>query len=233
MQTSPLEAFKTLVECHCRESRKQEGKQRLLPFITLSRQCGAGGTSVARKLEELLNLEKGSAVCPWHVFDKDLAKVVLEEHHLPREMADYMEENKVSEIKDMIEEMAGMHPPHFTLVRQTSETIAHLARFGHAVIVGRGGNIVTRKLAGGLHVRLIGSQEKRIKHVENFFKLSTAEAAKKVQGDDKARQDYLKQNFGRDVNEPGQYDLVINTDGISYEAAAKIIIEALHLKYPG
>lgn len=233
MQTSPLEAFKTLVECHCRENRNKDGKTALYPFITLSRECGAGGTSVARKLEELLNAEKASAAFAWHVFDKDLAKAVLEEHHLPKEMADYMEENKVSEIKDMIEEMAGLHPPHFTLVRQTAETIAHLARFGHAVIVGRGANIVTRKLAGGLHVRLVGSLDKRTKHVEEFFKISTADAVKKIQHDDKAREDYLKQNFGKDVKDPGQYDLVINTDGISYEAAARIIVQALHLKFPG
>lgn len=228
-QLSPLEAFKSLIDSRCKKEAGKTG-EKSKPFVTISRQSGAGGTTVAKKLEVLLNQAGKCDDTPWHVFDKDIAAEVVKEHGMPECFAHYMDENKVSEIKDIIEELAGVHPPHFAMIKKMSETMAHLAKFGHAIIVGRGGNYVTAKVPHGLHVRLVGSRERRIKHTEEIFRLSTADAAKKVDQDDKDRRDFLKQNWDKDIEDVTHYDLIINTDKIGYEGAAKLIMEALAFK---
>ncbi|MFT5208079.1 MAG: hypothetical protein ACI9CF_001847, partial [Candidatus Omnitrophota bacterium] len=114
-------------------------------FVTLSRTAGAGGVTIGRKLAEILHSSKAlQGTCPWTVFDRDLVKVVLDEHFLPEHLADYMPEAKISEIKDIFEEILELHPSQITLNRQIRETIMRLAHMGHSIIVGRGANMVTQ-----------------------------------------------------------------------------------------
>lgn len=193
------------------------------PFVTIAREVGAGGTSVANALANLLNASSNQQACPWTVFDKKMVNVVLEEHNLPQQLAEFMPEKRVSEIRDMIEEMAGLHPAQWTLVKKTAETIMHLGEMGNSILVGRGGNIITRKLPYGVHIRLIGSKEKRLIHTQEYYKLSAEDAAKFMTEEDKGRKAFVKDHFGFDVDDATLYDLVINTDRITYQDAAQLI----------
>jgi hypothetical protein len=42
-----------------------------------------------------------------------------------------MPEDRVSDLTDLIDEMFGLHPPFWTLVNQTAETILRLAEQGN------------------------------------------------------------------------------------------------------
>jgi len=225
-----LEGYKSFVQCQIRCSEKDTkrgGDKAPRPFVTISRQTGAGGITVGLLLVEYLNKNDKAATCPWTVFDKDLVKQVLETQNLPKEFEKFMEERKTPEMRDIMETLIELHPPAFALVRRTSETILQLAQMGQSVIVGRGGNVITWKLKGGIHVRIIGSIEKRIKHTADYYGLTHKEAEKQLREDDKGRKEYLKQNFNKDIDDPLLYDLTLNTDHISYQSAAKIIGDAL------
>ena len=221
-----LQAVKAYMECRerCAKAMEKKGVDHAFPFVTISREACAGGTTVAHKVVEYLS-EGESPEKAWKFFDRELVQAVIEKHDLPKEMARFLTENKISEIRDIVESLLEMHPPAFALVRKTSETILHLAKIGHAVMVGRGANLVTRKLRGGLHVRLIGSVEKRVQHAEDFYKVSHAEAVEKVKAADAARKQYIRQNFDKNIEDPHLYDLVINTDHISYADAARMIAD--------
>ena len=195
----------------------------VLPFVTISRQAGAGGITVGRMLEAYLKEHDKKTECPWTLFDKDLVKKVMEEHRLPEEFAAYMPEAKVSEVKEIIDEMFGLHPPDWVLVRKTSETILHLAAIGHVILVGRGSNLVTRKLPGGFHVRLVASYEKRVQHIQAYYGFNAKMSAEFVKREDAGRKDYLKEYFNQNIDDPLLYDLVVNTDSISYGEAARLI----------
>ena len=200
-----------------------------LAFVTLSRQYGAGGHSVAALLEHELN-RASQAGSGWMTFDKELVKTVLEEHGLPQGAAPYIREERISEMRDMIEEMCGLHPPAFELVRKTSETLIHLASLGHVILVGLGGSIVTRGLRGGLHVRLVGSIERRTAQAAAFYGITLEEAEKQRIKEDQNRRDYARQNFDCSIDDPINYSLVINTDEVPFADAARLIadeVEAL------
>ncbi|MCB9799622.1 MAG: cytidylate kinase-like family protein [Candidatus Omnitrophica bacterium] len=226
MTQTTLQAYKSFMECHMRHDG-QGNAETERPFVTISRQTGAGGVTIGKAVVEYLRQHDAKARCPWTLFDKNIVQCVIEQHHLSKEVAQFMPEKKISEVNDIIETLFNLHPPAFALVRQTSETMLRLAQVGHVVIVGRGANVVTAGLKDGLHVRLIGSLGVRVKHTAEYYQLTANEAAEKIKKDDQGRRDYLKQNFAKNVDDPYLYDLVINTDHISYEGAAKMIGDAV------
>jgi cytidylate kinase len=208
-------------------SQTQAVETGLAPFVTISRQTGAGAISVARSLIKYLNGHERAAGRTWRVFERELVQEALAEHQLPGSLEEFLPERKISEIRDMLADVSGKHPPAYQLVRMTSETILHLAREGYVVLLDRGANLVTRPLEGGLHVRLVGSLARRLEHVREYFQLGAEHARRMIRNEDQGRRDYVKQNFGRNIEDPLLYDLLINTDHISFQDAARMIGEEM------
>jgi cytidylate kinase len=201
--------------------------ERLEPSITISRQAGAWGMPIAEHLAEYLQAYGPKTQRPWTVFDKNLVEQILTDHKLPREIARYMPEDRVSQISYMVEEMLGLHPSSWTLLRQTTETILHLAEIGNVIIVGRGANVITSKSPNVFHVRLVGTEEQRVKLIQETFKLGVQEAWQAMRKEDRARRRFLKKHFGKDIDDPLLYHLVINTDRVAYEEATRLIGDAV------
>jgi cytidylate kinase len=133
----------------------------------------------------------------------------------------------VSGIADTIDQLLGMHPPTWVLVRKTADTILHLAELGNVILIGRGANVVTARLGYALHVRLVGSVQRRIEHVRDHLHLDPHAAAEYVRKEDLGRRRYLKKYYGQDVDDPLQYHLLINTDRVPYAEAAALIADAV------
>jgi cytidylate kinase len=199
--------------------------------VTISREAGSGAHVVADELAELLQLATSGAEVPWKIFDRDLVERVLEEHDLPQRMASFMPEDRMSALSDTLDELFGVHPSSVSLVRKTADTILHLAELGNAIIIGRAGNIVTRHTAGALHVRLVGSVERRIRHVEDHHELGRDAATAYVREHDLGRRRYVETYYDEDIDDPLLYDFVINTDRIGYAAAARAIAEGASARW--
>jgi cytidylate kinase len=106
-----------------------------------------------------------------------------------------MPENWISEINDTIEELCGLHPPSWTLVRQTAETVLRLAKLGNVILIGRAANIITAKLDSVFHVRLVASLEKRLLHIQETDHLDPKTALEFVHFEDKGRAQYLQKYY--------------------------------------
>jgi cytidylate kinase len=195
--------------------------------VTISRQTGSGAHSVAEKLAAFLQTRSPKGACPWTVFDRNLVEKVLEDHNLPQRLAQFMPEDRVSEIADTMDELFGLHPPSWTLVHQTTDTILRLAELGNVILIGRGATVITSKLDYVFHVRLVGSLERRAKHIQEMDHLSKKAAMDRIRREDRGRKRYLKRYFDTDLDDPMLYHLVINTDLVPYEEAARIIADAV------
>jgi hypothetical protein len=196
------------------------------PAVTISRMTGAGGRTVAGKLAEYLQ-SRVQTPCPWTVFDKNLMSKVLEDHNLSQQVAKYQPESHKTFIRDAIEELLGLHPGSWTFVHQTAETIWQLANMGYVILVGRGAPVVTASLNNVFHVRLVGTEEKRVERVREVYHLDPKAALEFVKTEDKGRRRYLKEHYQRDIDDPLLYDLVINTSRINYEDAARMVGDAV------
>lgn len=200
------------------------------PFVTLSRQTGAGAETVAHMLAEKLNARTPDDEHPWVVFDKNLIARVLEDQHLPQALAAHIREDKDTTVQALVGELLGLHPSMWTIFHHTSETVLQLARIGRCIIVGRGGGIITAKLKGGIHARLVGPEAVRLAHVKQHFNLDEKEAAKYLREHDAGRRRYIKTNFDRDIDDPLIYHAVLNTGLLDFEQTANAIATMLEPK---
>jgi cytidylate kinase len=195
--------------------------------VTISRQTGSGAHVVAEQLAACLQAHTPKDARPWTVFDRNLVEKVLDDHNLPQRLARFMPEDRVSEIADTMDELFGLHPPSWTLVRQTTDTILHLVELGNVIVIGRGATVITSKLDYVFHVRLVGSLEKRVAHIQELHRLNKEAASELIRREDRGRRRYLKTHFKADLDDPLLYHLVINTDLVSCENAAQIITDAM------
>lgn len=192
------------------------------PAVTISRMTGAGGHTVASNLADYLQMHVPSHD-PWTVFDQNLVDKVLEDHHIHKRFADFMKEGHKSMLRDSVEEWIGLHPSFWTLVQKTNATILQLARMGNVILVGRGATLITGKLKNVFHVRLVASLEKRIEYGQQLYNLDRKAALTFIKKMDEGRKRYLKDNFDADVDDPLLYHLIINTDLVRYDEAARVI----------
>lgn len=197
------------------EDKKSQG------FVTISRQAGAGGITIGAKLAEYLN-ETYPEQRVWTVFDKTLVDEVIREYDIPMHKRLLFKEDYIPAIDDLARELLGS-PSQLKFVERTNRTILNLSKIGHAIIVGRGSSIVTQFTPGGVHVRLVGSLKNRNMHLQEYYQYTAKEAAAFIEKEDKGRKRYIKKYFGRDIDDPLLYDVVINTDNISYDEAAILI----------
>ncbi|MBU3666011.1 MAG: cytidylate kinase-like family protein [Chthoniobacterales bacterium] len=193
------------------------------PFVTISRQAGAGAETIAQLLAEKLDARGAKDAQPWTVFDKNLIAKVLEDQDLPQAIAAHVSEDKDTTVKALVGELLGLHPSMWTIFHHTSDTVLKLARIGRCIIVGRGGNIITAKLKGGIHVRLVAPESTRLAHLKSHFGLDDKAAAKYLREHDEGRRRYVKSNFDRDIDDPLLYHAVLNTGLLGFEQTASLL----------
>jgi hypothetical protein len=193
--------------------------------VTISRQTGCGALATAEKLADYLQARTPTDTPRWTVFDRNLVERVLEDHNLPQRLAKFMPENWCSEIDDTIEELFGLHPPSWLLVRETAETILRLVKIGNVIIIGRGANVITANLESVFHVRLVAPLEKRVQHIQESDHLDSKAALNFIYREDNGRKRYLRKHYQKEIDDPLLYHLVVNTGMVDYEKTARLIGE--------
>jgi cytidylate kinase len=227
-----LDRCLTFINCQLKPADPQaHGNISRRPTVTISRQAGCGALVVAEKLAALLQAESPKASPPWAVFDRNLMDKVLADHHLPARLAKFLPEDRMTELQDIVDEVFGLHPPSWTVVRQITETMLQLAELGGVILIGRAGNIITATLPNVFHVRLVAPLEQRIAHAQEDYKLSKKAARTFCLKEDRGRKRYLKKYFNADVDDPLLQHLTINTGLVSYDEAARLIAVAVLQKF--
>ena len=198
-----------------------------IPFVTVSRQAGAGGRTFARHLAERLN-EVDPAEHPWVVWDRDLVERAAHEHHIPESMVAQLESYhrtafdeilaalfSVSEMPDLDENQ---------LYRRVAYTIRGVARAGRAVIVGRGGVYATRGMLGGVHVRLVAPVERRIKHLAELRHVPEKDAAAEVHRLDAEREKFHRRFSIGQALLPEVFTITLNTAHFPEEQLVECVL---------
>ena len=197
------------------------------PSITLSRQAGARAVSIGEKLVEHLKCRSSYLDSNWTLFDQNLVKTIIEDNHLPPDVEPQMLEDHVHLMTDVISEVFKTKLSDWTLFDHSVHTIRKLCQMGHAVVVGRGGNFMTQDLANTFSVRLVGSFEQRLKHVQKKFGMTEKAAESYINDKDAGRRRYVKSHLHQNIDDPTVYDMVLNTDDLSDDSVVAIITQAL------
>ncbi len=202
-----------------------EHGQEAVGFITISRQAGAGGTTLARALQEALN-GRGQTEPPWRAFDRNLVEQIAQDKSIPSHVVDSLEDHSHSWLKDLLTGLWVNEPnaEELTLYRAVAAAIAALAREGHAIIVGRGGVFVTAHIPGGLHLQLVAPLEARVQHMAELRDVCEDEARKLVKTIDENRQAFYRRYWPRVQKGSDLFTATFNTAQLSEEQIVNMVL---------
>ena len=232
MAIGSYEKCKHYIETHSPLNEILPTRVHNYPCITISRETGAGAQLVCKELIKILESISESDEVNWTYFDRELIEKVLDDHNLPKQINKYMKEDKYRYLSEDVNVLLGLHPSQRTLLQKISESILQLARMGKVIIVGRGANIITAKLKNSFHVRLVAPLPNRVRHIMKIENLNKKDAEAFVKHKDKARREYIKSSFSKNVEDIEMYHIVVNTGLMSYKESAEIIAGAVMKKFP-
>ncbi len=188
------------------------------PTVTVARQAGVPGEAIARVLAAHLGYE---------VFDKEIIDYIATNHEVHRQMIEMLDEHTVSGIKLWAEGIVrGKHVDEADFLRFLSKTVRGIHAHGGAVILGRGANFLLAD-AHAFRVQLVAPLPERIEAVMAEQGLDAETARREVVAADAARNDFIRRFYHADWNDPGAYDLALNVAGLSIDAAASIVEQAM------
>lgn len=222
-----LKAFLETLAYQEKEDKESDSKKGSFPFVTISRQAGAGGNSLANAVIEALAERKESFAGGWQRFNQELCRKIAEEPGLKVSLEPLLKFEYHSEIEDMMEEMIVGTTPQDVVNKKIFQLMHTLAAFGKVILVGRGGVCLTRGMPRGIHVRLVAPLEARIKRMEDLLELPYKKAKEFVAEQDKSRARFMKAYFNRNIDDPLLYQVTWNTGVVSMDEIAHSVVHMI------
>jgi cytidylate kinase len=108
--------------------------------------------------------------------------------------------------------------------------IKQIAESQAVVIRGRGSQFILKEFPGILHVLTVAEEKIRVKRILESRIISESEVRKEINRSDSSHREFIKRYFQAELEDPVNYELVINPLAFGYEDSAEIIIKALQLK---
>jgi len=191
-----------------------------LPIITISREYGAGGRSIARALSEKLAI-------PW--YDKDFVTITAQKSGYSEEdiLKDGEEISSAEHILDSIlNNIAAYNSSHDSIYKAQKESMLELAQEGPCIIVGRCGNKILRE-AGikSFDVFLYADIEVRVERAKALVPANVSDVKKFVEKTDEHRELYYKEYAKGIPGSAKDYNLCLDTGVIPYFKCVDIIAD--------
>lgn len=196
------------------KKKKEDG----IPVITISREPGSGGRIVAEGIAERLGLD---------LFHREIIHEMAESADISTRVLETLDEKGLTVVEDWISELVyerHLWPDQY--LKHLMKVIGAIGEHGRAVIVGRGASFILPP-EGRFSVRIVAPLEVRVQNVARNFDVSVEEARRRVLRTESDRRSFTRKYFYADIADPIHYNLVVNTGGLSIDAAVGAIRGAL------
>jgi cytidylate kinase len=211
-----------------------------MPAVTIRGQLGSGVTEIGKEVARLL---------PGDYVDKEIIENIAQLVDHPVDKITDLENapnRMVQRIKAVLEgaiarsgsiesaySRAWREPlDNAKYLDALNSVIEDLALEGNIVIHGRGSQFILHHNPSAFHVLVVAPLPIRIQRITILSKIDEDTALKQIEEYDSARQAFIQRFFKRDIEDPEYYDLVVNTEHLTYEVAAQIIVKAAQRKSP-
>jgi len=187
-----------------------------MKIITITREYGAGGGEVARKLAESLG---------WELLDRELLHQAAEVEHVPDAELERLDEKALT-----MANRFSLHPPHQKYVHGLRAAVENAAERGNVVLVGRGARHLLSERSGTLHLRLVAPKPWRAQRMSQLEGWPLDESMARCTEMDRIRSRFARYFFGDKASQPTEYDLVFNTERVPLDdvvAAVAAIIRGI------
>lgn len=209
-----------------------------MPVITIRGQYGSWANEVGKLTARKLDID---------YVDREIIAEVAERLRRPRESVAEKEKPPSTFFGRVVEALAkappmdnGIYAPIYLpawemplgdtkYLAALERVIRELAGSQAIVIRGRGSQFILKDFPGAFHVLTVAPAEVRLKRIMEQLKLDEEGARKEIDRFDNGAREFVKRYFQEDIMDPMNYDVVINTNHLSIEEAAKIIAGAVPL----
>jgi CMP/dCMP kinase len=193
------------------------------PCIAIASLPGAGGEELGRIVAERLG---------YGLFDRE----IVDEIARRRGISDELMRGLDGRVRSLIDRYVAdfLHTRGFDeteFVNEVVRMVTTIGRRGLAVIVGRGSAfILDPHLA--LRVGVVAPLAVRVDRFAKQQGLDPKRAESILRQEDERRTLYVRQYFHARIDDPLCYDLVLNSGAIDFDAAATLVVESLHIRFP-
>ena len=210
-------------EMQRREKRELPPSAAELPMtiVTVSRENGSRGAYFAALLAENMK---------YQLIHKDIVDAICASSGYRKKIISSLDERYRSRVELLIESfLTGQAVDHSDYTRHLVSTVFSMARLGGVVLVGRGGNFILGP-DRGFHIRFVCPKSERILNLVTYAGLSEKEAAAAIDRSDAERRNLMRKLFDADIDDPHNYDMVINSAYVDIEELVDPVIAAIVLK---
>jgi cytidylate kinase len=201
------------------EGLKKGPRPEQKPTITISRQFGAEAFPLAEALKDLLEKKTGDA---WTIFDKSLIEKISSETSLSEQLL-----TSIGEASKALEALATMIPgmhTHSDAFKVLTRYVMQIALDGNAIIVGRGGAVITQHLPHCFHFRLEAPLEHRIRSIQERLNIPYEKAKKLVIDNQKISERFIEDLLNSSVADTRFYHAVFNSSKSEVSGIAGAIL---------
>jgi cytidylate kinase len=197
-------------------AKSRISSHRKYPIITISREFGARGAALGEYLGEKLGFK---------VWDKELLQAIANEMGGGIRTIESLDERRLQTVEDTITGFLINIPTNMTYLRSLIKAVKTIEGYGNGIIVGRGANYICKN-PGALHIRVVSPKNERVFEYANRENISVEKARYIIDNKDWEREEFIRKNFHKDVTEPSDYHLVLNSEVFSIDQMASIVIRA-------
>ncbi|HWR16081.1 MAG TPA: cytidylate kinase-like family protein [Terriglobales bacterium] len=203
----------------------------MIRVVTIAREYGSGGGSIARILAEKLG---------WKLLDRELISDLARRVHCAPEAVARLDEHPPSFLSRMMraywmgsaDTWAAPPAPDVLdedrLAAITRDVILEAARLGNCVIVGRGSQCVLQDRPDVFHVFVYAPREERLRRLLLHRHKKEDEAEMAMLEVDRIRASYVRRYHGHDWTDRHLYNLMMNSE-VGDSRVAETIVTAAKL----
>jgi cytidylate kinase len=210
-----------------------------MSVITIRGQLGSGAPEVGRKIADKLHAD---------YVDRDIIAEVAtrlqreEQEVIEKEMPPTSLLGRIAEALQhnyaFGDSLMGAYAPILDIplgdtryLQALKSVVREVARRSQSLVIqGRGSQFILKDDPGTFHVLIVAPTEVRVKRVMQDRRLVQETAEREIARFDNSRREFVKRYFQADLEDPVYYDLVINTERLSFQAAASIVVETISIK---
>jgi CMP/dCMP kinase len=187
--------------------------------VTVTRDYGAGGYEVARRMAEALG---------WELLDRELLHQAAAVEHLPDAELERLDEKTIS-----VADRFRLHPPHERYIHGLTEAARQAAARGNVILVGRGTGQLLSATPNVFHLRLVADKEWRARRMAQREGWPFEQALARCAEEDRVRARFTKYFFGATALQPDQYDLSVNTGRVPLDEVVACVVALVRGDWSG
>lgn len=199
-----------------------------MAVVTISRQFGAGGHALGESVAKTLG---------YQLVDRQIIRRVADAANVSVDWVMAMEKEAGGKLMPFLSRMVSKNFIERLLPEGTSDfddqryivflqkVIRSIGDEGDVVILGQGAQFILPNKPDTFKFLLVADWEDRVRYFQELFSLERDKAANVLERESRRRDAFLSRLDPRDPNDPGLYNLIINTSRVSLNYASRLVTD--------